>query len=139
MKRSYRLGAHKTTLVTKPKLKEPNQCGVAKWEEKEVEVRTTNAGNGKPYDLASFLVVFFHEYFHMVDLMQGTELFNDKDPEMDYQKETTLDSFCEGFVQFMLDNKMLRPEWVKGCREMLKKVKAIEVSDGQEQTVGDGS
>ncbi len=129
MKRSYRVGAHKVTLITKPELDEKNQCGVAKWESKEVEVRTTNAGDGKPYDLPGFLVTFFHEFFHMVDTMQGTELFGDKDPELDYQKETMLDSFCEGFVQFMLDNKMLRPEWVKGVRELLRKTTALTIEE----------
>ncbi len=129
MKRLYKMGAHKITLKTKPQLKEPNQCGVAKWEEKLIEVRTTNCGDGTPYDLPSFLVVYFHEFFHLIDLMQGTDLFNDKDPEIDDQKETTLDAFCEGFVQFMLDNNMLRPAWVKGCKELLKKTVAIEVEE----------
>jgi hypothetical protein len=126
MKRSYRLGAHKTTLVTKPKLSKPNICGEAKYESKIVDIRTTNVDNGEPYDLASFLVVFFHEYFHMIDLMQGTKLFDDRDPDVDDQKETNLDSFCEGFVQFMLDNNMLRPQWIKGCKELLKKTKPLE-------------
>ena len=129
MKRLYKMGAHKLNLITKPILAEPNQCGIAKWEEKIVEMRTTNAGNGEPYDLSAFLVVFFHEFFHMIDTMQGTDLFGDKDPELDFQKETTLDSFCEGFVQFMLDNQMLRPSWVKGCKELLKKTLAIEVEE----------
>jgi len=129
MKRLYKIGAHKVNLLTKPQLKEPSQCGTAKWEEKLVEVRTTNCGDGTPYDLPSFLVVYFHEFFHLIDLMQGTDLFNDKDPEIDGQKETSLDAFCEGFVQFMLDNNMLRPQWVKGCKELLKKTVAIEVEE----------
>ena len=125
MKRSYRVGAHKIQLLTKPELAKKDQCGIAKWESKEVEVRTTNVDNGEPYDLPQFLVVFFHEFFHMVDTMQGTELFGDKDPELDYQKETMLDSFCEGFVQFMLDNRLLREQWVKGVRELLRKTKPL--------------
>jgi hypothetical protein len=127
MKRQYQMGAHKLKLITKPELKNARTCGIARWEEKIVEMRTTNAGNGLPYDLSAFLVVFFHEFFHMIDTMQGTDLFGDKDPELDSQKETTLDSFCEGFVQFMLDNQMLRPSWVKGCKELLKRTVAIEV------------
>jgi hypothetical protein len=129
MKRSYKLGAHTTTLITKPKLEGPLACGIAHWEEKIVEMRTTNAGNGTPYDLPSFLVVFFHEYFHMIDTMQGTELFTDRDLELDYKKETILDSFCEGFVQFMLDNQMLKPEWLKGCTDLLKKTKGITIEE----------
>lgn len=127
MKRSYRLGAHKTTLVTKPKLRKPNLCGEAKYEAKVVDTRTTNIDNGQPYNLPSFLVVFFHEYFHMIDIMQGTDLFGDVDPELDAQKETTLDAFCEGFVRFMLDNKMFREQWLKGCEALLKKTKPVEI------------
>ena len=125
MKRSYRVGAHKVTLIIKPELQKKNLCGQAKYESKEVETRTTNIDNGKPYALPSYLVTFFHEFFHMIDIQQGTELFGDLDPEIDVQKETVLDSFCEGFVQFMLDNRMIRDGWLKGVRELLRKTRPL--------------
>jgi hypothetical protein len=140
MKRSYRVGAHRIKLITKPEMK-GSLCGEARWESKEVELRLTNVDDGKVYDMPSFLVIFFHEWFHMVDSMQGTELFGDKDPELDYQKETMLDSFCEGFVQFMVDNHMLREGWMKGVKELLKKTKALqrtgEGGDGIETSAGE--
>ena len=129
MKRSYKLGAHKVVLVTKPELGKKNLCGQAKYESKEVETRTTNIDSGRPYELASYLVVFLHEFFHMIDIMQGTGLFGDNDPELDAQKEVTLDGFCEGFVHFMLDNRMLKENWVKGVRELLYKTKPVLVEE----------
>ena len=130
MKRFYKVGAHKVNLITKPMVMASDVsevCGISKWEEKTIETRTTT---GKvPYDLPSYLVIFFHEFFHMIDTMQGTALFNDTDSQEAEMKETLLDSFCEGFVQFMLENNMLRPSWIKGCKELLKKTKPIEVEE----------
>ena len=135
MKKSYKLGAHKIALDLKTQLAKPNQCGIAHWESKSVEVRTTNASNGQPYELPAMLVVFFHEFFHMIDLMQGTDLFNDLDLETDLIKETLLDSFCEGFVSFMLTNKLLTDKWVKDWENMLKKVKPLEI---EKETTNEG-
>ena len=125
MKRSYRVGAHRIKLLTPVEMK-GGLCGLALWEAKEVTVRMTNADDGRVYDMPSFLVTFFHEWFHMIDAMQGTELFGDVDPEEDKAKEVLLDSFCEGFVQFMLDNQMLKEGWVKGVRELLRKTRPLD-------------
>lgn len=127
MKRSYKVGAHKVNLVTKRMVTDSDGtevCGISKWEEKVIETRTTNGSI--PYNLPSYLVIFFHEFFHMIDNMQGTQLFQDVDSQEAEIKETTLDAFCEGFVQFMLENKLLRDQWLKGCRELLKKTEPVE-------------
>ncbi len=130
MKRTYKVGAHYIRHTAQAEMP-GNLCGLSKWESKEVDTRTTNANNGQPYTFEQWLVVFFHEFFHCLDTMQGTELFGDNITagKHDKAREVKLDSFCEAFVQFVLDNNMLSPIWVRSHKAMLKKVKPVEIGE----------